>query len=345
MTRGFSFSSRLNLFLICLRVRLGKSAATIEKSVPYLVLWERGGDETRGGRWWWRWWCAAVGGRRASGGAPLECEVEAVGVGGAPRLRGRAVEVRARRDRHRIALLDPAAAAREVGRAARRRDVERVLIEHDLAVDDPQLRRERRRRRRRRLDLGRLRRHRRRRRRPRGVVARRARRLRHALVVAAVGRELHRRARGDRGGVVGGEGAAGDRVGVGGVVGGGAHLHRQPVRRHVLVLERLALGVVHPRAEGRHRRRPARRRRLPPPLRAQRRRLHRHADRALHHDLAHRHVLDRHPPLLGARHRASAAFRDVARAPSGPCHTEYARPLAGVRRSMRHPGNSGPASS
>ena len=38
-----SFSSRLNLFLICLRVRLGKSAATIEKSVPYLVLWERGG--------------------------------------------------------------------------------------------------------------------------------------------------------------------------------------------------------------------------------------------------------------------------------------------------------------
>ena len=42
---------------------------------------------------------------------------------------------------------------------------------------------------------------------------------------------------------------------------------------------------------------------------------------------------------------ASAAFRDVARAPSGPCHTEYARPLAGVRRSMRHPGNSGPASS
>ncbi len=65
MTRGFSFSSRLNLFLICLRVRLGKSAATIEKSVPYLVLWERGGDETRGGRWWWRWWCAAVGGRGA----------------------------------------------------------------------------------------------------------------------------------------------------------------------------------------------------------------------------------------------------------------------------------------
>ena len=256
-----------------------------------------------------------------------------MGVGGAPRLRGRAVEVRARRDRHRFTLLDPAAAAREVGRAARRRDVERVLIEHDLAVDDPQLRRERRRRRRRRLDLRRLRRHRRQRRRPRASspprspTPPRSRRRRRR-------EELHQRARGDRGGVVGEAPPAIEWVSEASSAGAPTS---SAAGAHVLVLQRLALGWFITGG------RPASWR----PAGAAgyaaaacaRRRLHRHADRALHHDLAHRHVLDRHPRCAAP---PSAAFRDVARAPSGP---RTVRPLAGVRRSMRHPGNSGPASS
>ena len=280
------------------------------------------------------------GGGRAAGGAPLECEVEAVGVGGAPRLRGRAVEVRARRDRHRIALLDPAAAAREVGRAARRRDVERVLVEDDLPVDDASC----------------------------GVNA--------AAADASTSAASDGTGDGDGAHETSSPAALADSATLSSSPPSGGNSTGGPEATEAASSAGKAPPAIEWVSEASSAAAPisigspcaatyssssawrsewfipGRKAGIgggPPAAAGCRRRCVRSAAAFIGTPTERSitiwcTVMSSIATAAARRPRREAAFRDVARAPSGPC-TPSTRSLAGVRRSMRHPGNSGPASS